>query len=368
MAQQALLKTQEAGCFCHGWRRNQFKITLLPTRVTFGVTVNKTSEKIGSLFAGAFTWSYIGVTLWEIMTFGGTPYSNKEGDDILSVLQTGERLRQPKMVTVEVYGLMLRSWLFDESARVSFSELTVDLEGLKRDPSRYVIVSRADEADKDDRAERMRRYADTLGTDQPAEGQYELDYDPEAEKALYEDPDAAGFLHYEDPEKLQNGDAVASENPYDNEEAEKNDYENPLPSPTKPVAESVFGGSINRKDSGRFDEPGYDSVSSSQGPSRVGSSSSQQPEGPKYNVPPAMEGLVEADESGYEDPTNVNSMAQKPEEEVGSDDPLLGSPGSDGMGEDGYQDPTNMQQGDDEDYENPLVSGNDNGYQEIGQQ
>ena len=45
----------------------------------------------------------------------------------------------------------------------------------------------------------MRRYADTLGADDD----YELDFDPEAEKALYEDPDAEGFFHYEDPDKLK---------------------------------------------------------------------------------------------------------------------------------------------------------------------
>ncbi|XP_065837567.1 epidermal growth factor receptor-like isoform X2 [Oscarella lobularis] len=309
-------------------------------------------------------WSY-GVTLWEIMTFGGVPYRDKSGEDILAVLQTGERLRQPKTVTVEVYGLMLRCWLFDRTARVDFSELVVDLENLKKDPSRYVIVSKADELDKDDRAEQMRRYADTLGADDD----YELDFDPEAEKALYEDPDAEGFFHYEDPDKLKNGSTVPetneNENPYDNDggvpqsgsAAVPDDdgigYENPLQSPKKKAAadqpsnyENPHG--ANAKD-GLFDEAAYESVPNSQGPSRVGSE-----QAPKYSVPPEIK---EPDEAGYEDPSANGDMG-----EGGYQDP---TEMHDDMDEgSGYQDPTEMQDMG-EDYENPLGPVDDEGYQAV---
>ena len=43
-------------------------------------------------------------------------------------------------------------------------------------------------------------YADTLA----AGGDYDLEFDPDVQRALYEDPDAyEGFLEYEDPDNLK---------------------------------------------------------------------------------------------------------------------------------------------------------------------
>jgi hypothetical protein len=58
-----------------------------------------------------------------------------------------------------------------------------------------------DEAVPDDRSSTMRSmYADSMVMN----GDYDVEYDPEVQRGLYEDPDAyEGFLHYEDPDQLR---------------------------------------------------------------------------------------------------------------------------------------------------------------------
>ncbi|MEQ2161889.1 Receptor tyrosine-protein kinase erbB-4, partial [Goodea atripinnis] len=47
-------------------------------------------------------WSY-GVTIWELMTFGGKPYDGIPTRDIPDLLEKGERLPQPPICTIDVY-------------------------------------------------------------------------------------------------------------------------------------------------------------------------------------------------------------------------------------------------------------------------
>ncbi|TKS67369.1 Receptor tyrosine-protein kinase erbB-4 [Collichthys lucidus] len=50
-------------------------------------------------------WSY-GVTIWEVMTFGGKPYDGISTRDIPDLLEKGERLPQPPICTIDVYMVM----------------------------------------------------------------------------------------------------------------------------------------------------------------------------------------------------------------------------------------------------------------------
>jgi serine/threonine protein kinase len=165
-------------------------------------------------------WSF-GITLWELMTFGGVPYRNKIGQDLLAILQAGERLQQPKTVTIEVFALMLQCWIIEAASRPCFEDIASELDTLKRDPARYVLTAYVDEAVPDDRSSTMRSmYADSMVMN----GDYDVEYDPEVQRGLYEDPDAyEGFLHYEDPDQLRvpdsddveksNGNVTGYENP-----------------------------------------------------------------------------------------------------------------------------------------------------------
>lgn len=71
----------------------------------------------------AFSWSLIflyffltyfnpflllGVTIWEIMTFGGKPYDGITTREIPDLLEKGERLPQPPICTIDVYMVMVK--------------------------------------------------------------------------------------------------------------------------------------------------------------------------------------------------------------------------------------------------------------------
>lgn len=50
----------------------------------------------------------LGVTIWELMTFGGKPYDGIPTREIPDLLEKGERLPQPPVCTIDVYMVMVK--------------------------------------------------------------------------------------------------------------------------------------------------------------------------------------------------------------------------------------------------------------------
>lgn len=50
----------------------------------------------------------LGVTIWELMTFGGKPYDGIPTREIPDLLEKGERLPQPPICTIDVYMVMVK--------------------------------------------------------------------------------------------------------------------------------------------------------------------------------------------------------------------------------------------------------------------
>lgn len=74
-------------------------------------------------------WAF-GVTMWEIMTRGQTPYAGIENAEIYNYLIGGNRLKQPPECTEEVYDLMYQCWSADPKQRPSFTCLRMELENI----------------------------------------------------------------------------------------------------------------------------------------------------------------------------------------------------------------------------------------------
>ena len=56
----------------------------------------------------------LGVTIWELFTFGQRPYENVRARDIPDLLSKGERLPQPSICTIDVYMIMIKcKWSTD---------------------------------------------------------------------------------------------------------------------------------------------------------------------------------------------------------------------------------------------------------------
>ncbi|XP_069391281.1 tyrosine-protein kinase receptor TYRO3 isoform X2 [Paralichthys olivaceus] len=74
-------------------------------------------------------WAF-GVTMWEIMTRGQTPYPGVENSEIYEFLIKGERLKKPPDCRNDIYDIMHSCWSPVPKCRPSFQHLVRQLEAL----------------------------------------------------------------------------------------------------------------------------------------------------------------------------------------------------------------------------------------------
>ncbi|KAF7998158.1 hypothetical protein HCN44_009556 [Aphidius gifuensis] len=84
-------------------------------------------------------WAF-GITIWEVLTYGGRPYENIPARNVPELLEKGERLPQPAICTIDVYMIMIKCWMLDAESRPSFKELSDDFAKMSRDPGRYLAI------------------------------------------------------------------------------------------------------------------------------------------------------------------------------------------------------------------------------------
>nr|WAR33938.1 epidermal growth factor receptor 2a [Scylla paramamosain] len=84
-------------------------------------------------------WAF-GVTVWELLTYGGRPYEDIPAREVPDLLEKGERLPQPAICTIDVYMLMIRCWMLDAESRPSFRELAEEFAKMARDPGRFLVI------------------------------------------------------------------------------------------------------------------------------------------------------------------------------------------------------------------------------------
>ncbi|XP_054273985.1 epidermal growth factor receptor isoform X2 [Macrosteles quadrilineatus] len=84
-------------------------------------------------------WAF-GVTVWELLTYGGRPYESVSARDVPELLEKGERLPQPSICTIDVYMLMIKCWMLDAESRPTFKELADEFAKMARDPGRYLVI------------------------------------------------------------------------------------------------------------------------------------------------------------------------------------------------------------------------------------
>ncbi|XP_072027299.1 uncharacterized protein [Amphiura filiformis] len=87
-------------------------------------------------------WSF-GILLWEIVTLGGTPYTNPkiENRDLPLYLQNNHRLAKPQNCDEMMYDLMFRCWAGRPADRPTFAQLVRELTNILDDEGVYVLTS-----------------------------------------------------------------------------------------------------------------------------------------------------------------------------------------------------------------------------------
>jgi len=84
-------------------------------------------------------WAF-GVTVWELLTYGGRPYENVPAKEVPELLEAGHRLNQPDICSIDVFMLLIKCWFKEAASRPSFKELAEDFAKMAQDPGRYLVI------------------------------------------------------------------------------------------------------------------------------------------------------------------------------------------------------------------------------------
>nr|CDS31125.1 tyrosine protein kinase Abl [Hymenolepis microstoma] len=76
-------------------------------------------------------WAF-GVVLWELATYGLSPYPGVELHGVYQLLEKGYRMQRPHGCPESVYSIMLRCWSWEAADRPTFAEIKAELEEMWR--------------------------------------------------------------------------------------------------------------------------------------------------------------------------------------------------------------------------------------------
>ncbi|CAI5443861.1 unnamed protein product [Caenorhabditis angaria] len=85
-------------------------------------------------------WAF-GVTCWEILTFGSSPYQGMSTDSIHGFLKDGNRLTQPANCSPDLYQELLRCWMSNPESRPNFNQLHERFEEFCKCPQLFIELS-----------------------------------------------------------------------------------------------------------------------------------------------------------------------------------------------------------------------------------
>lgn len=71
-----------------------------------------------------------GVLLWELATYGMSPYPGVELSQVYELLETGYRMQCPEGCPPPVYDLMRHCWEWESANRPTFSEVSTTLNSM----------------------------------------------------------------------------------------------------------------------------------------------------------------------------------------------------------------------------------------------
>ncbi|CAH1802065.1 unnamed protein product, partial [Owenia fusiformis] len=98
-----------------------------------------------ALFNNTYTtkndvWAF-GITLWEILTFGSTPYPHMNSKGVLDMVKSGKVMDRPQHCKLELYTVMTECWKQDAGTRPSFCDLVSKMEEMFQQETPYMNMS-----------------------------------------------------------------------------------------------------------------------------------------------------------------------------------------------------------------------------------
>lgn len=90
------------------------------------------SLRLGEFTSKSDMWSF-GILLYEIYSFGRTPYSKISIDDVVKCVERGYRLDSPEGCPTKIYSIMRRAWSYKPEDRPSFAVTLKEINEILRD-------------------------------------------------------------------------------------------------------------------------------------------------------------------------------------------------------------------------------------------
>lgn len=106
-----------------------------------GLAYNKFTSK-------SDVWSF-GVLLWEIATYGMTPYPGVELSEVFYTLNSGHRMGRPTGCPEPIHELMQQCWSWEPCDRPAFWELHEQLQSLLLNPNIFDLIEQQEAIDKE---------------------------------------------------------------------------------------------------------------------------------------------------------------------------------------------------------------------------
>ncbi|XP_034470950.1 tyrosine-protein kinase receptor TYRO3 [Hippoglossus hippoglossus] len=120
-------------------------------------------------------WSF-GVTMWEIVSRGRTPYPGVHNHELLDLLLSGHRLKPPEECDQKLYDVMWSCWDKEPNRRPGFRELGETLKGLLLELP--VLEASQEDSYINQGLEAAAAVAASLEHQTDSEGRWENDYQP----------------------------------------------------------------------------------------------------------------------------------------------------------------------------------------------
>uniref|UniRef100_H0XK42 Protein kinase domain-containing protein n=1 Tax=Otolemur garnettii TaxID=30611 RepID=H0XK42_OTOGA len=83
----------------------------------------------------------LGVTIWELMTFGGKPYDGIPTREIPDLLGRKRNVKNRTTKYTDIFTVCkFPGWMIDADSRPKFKELAAEFSRMARDPQRYLVI------------------------------------------------------------------------------------------------------------------------------------------------------------------------------------------------------------------------------------
>lgn len=91
-------------------------------------------NEVWAIFMQSDVWAF-GVLLWEIATYGVSPYPGVDLTNVYHLLESGYRMDCPQGCPPTVYELMKQCWMWSPADRPTFSQIHHALETMFQETS-----------------------------------------------------------------------------------------------------------------------------------------------------------------------------------------------------------------------------------------